>query len=351
MHFTDGSRNHLVHSLPNLLHMITLDRDRCHKVAGAIKTLKTRKTFYSRPFLSFDADRETKLRIYLLSAAICHQTHKLHHPDLNLWGWDYLEHGFLKMLEEKNVLLNPGYISICREPDIEGMLLAAFSPDGNPAHCSLDRIPERASMIMEICRELKQNHNSKASDLIDQSEGLLINKGKGLYESLSQFMAFEDPLKKKISFFIKLATDAGVLRVRDSENMIPIMDYHMQRVLLRMGCIDLRDDAIRKDLAEKRQLASDSEVRTACIDAVKVIASVSGYDVLKMNDFLWPLGRSCCNTVALCEAGRCMKNPCTFEQVAELEKHHRCYFENVCRGSSDSAFRNLWEPVVDTHFY
>ncbi len=351
MLFTVGSRNHLVHSQHNSTEMITLDRDRCNSVAGAIKALSIRKSFQNRPFISFDADRETKLRVYLLSAAICHQTHKLHHPGLNLWGWDYLEYGFLKMLEERNVLLNPGYISICREPDIEGMLLAAFSPDGNPAHCTLDRIHERTSMIMEICRELKQNHQAKVSHLIDRSEGLLINQGRGLYESLSQFRAFEDPFKKKISFFIKLATDAGVLRLRDTENIIPIMDYHMQRVLLRMGCIVLRDDAMREDLIKKRQLASDSEIRTACIEAVRVIAAASGYDVLKMNDFFWPLGRSCCNTIALCEAGRCMKSPCTFEQVTELEEHQHCYFEKVCRGSFDIAFRSLWEPVVDTHFY
>jgi hypothetical protein len=331
--------------------MITLDRDRCHRVAGAIKNLNIRKTFYNRPFLSFDADRETKLRVYLLSAAICHQTHKLHHPGLNLWGWEYLEYGFLKMLEERNVLLNPGYMSMCREPDIEGMLLSAFSPDGNPLNCTLDRIPERTSMLMEICRELKQNHRSKVSDMVDQAEGLLINEGRGLYESLSRFQAFEDPFKKKISFFIKLATDAGVLRIRDPENLIPIMDYHMQRVLLRMGCIELGDDALRKALAEKRQLSSESEIRQSCIDAVRMIALASGYDVLKMNDLFWPLGRSCCNTMALCEAGSCIKTPCTFEVVADLEEHQQCFFEAVCRGSTDDAFRSLWEPVVDTHFY
>lgn len=331
--------------------MIKLDHDRCVSIARQCSKLKVRRDFYARPFLNFDADRETKLRVYLMSAAICHQTHHLHHAGMDLWGWDYIEFGFLKMLRERNVLLNPGYISICREIDIEGMLLAAFSPDGDPANCTLDRIPERTAMLIEICRELKINYGSKVSGLIDASEGRLVNGEDGLYESLSRFKAFSDPFRKKISFFIKLATDAGVLRIRDPENLVPVMDYHMQRVLLRMGCLQLQDAQLRDALLSRKIMESDQEVRLACIEAMKVISLESGHDLLKMNDIFWPLGRSCCNESKLCADGSCAKVPCTFSQVADIADHQHCFFEEVCRGKDEAEYRDLWEPTVSTHYY
>lgn len=331
--------------------MISVSATKCEEVAERLRDLNIRKKFYTREFLSFDADRETKLRVYLLSAAICHQTHELHHPRLNLWGWDYLEYGFLKMFRERNVLLNPGYLSICQELDIERMLLSAFSPDGDPVNCSLDRLPERAAMLVEVCRVIKQDYGSKVSNLIDSSNGRLIDNGKGLYEILPQFKAFSDPFKKKITFFVKLASDAGVYYVRDPEHIIPIMDYHMQRVLLRMGCIDIDEREIFQDLSERRSMGTDSPIRNACIESLRIIAEESGHGIMAMNDFFWPLGRSCCNVTTLCRERACMKSPCSFQRIVDVASHDSCYFEPVCLGAKDEAFRELWEPVVDTHYY
>ncbi len=331
--------------------MIAPDVERCRQVAGLVAGLRIRRSFYDRDFLTFDADRETKLRVYLMAAAICHQTRDLHHPGLKLWGWDYLEYGFLKLVHEKHVLLNPGYLSICTDPDIEGMLLGAFSPDGRPEHCTLDRIPERAGMLAEICRELKAGYQSKVSNLVDRAEGRVIHDGKGLYELLSGFKAFSDPSRKKTTFFIKLAVDAGVLFIRDPGNLVPIMDYHMQRVLLRMGCIRVDDPAVLEALANRRPLASDREVRDAAIGAMRIIAAESGQGILKMNDFFWPLGRSCCHETTLCSDHKCTKTPCTFSRVVATRDHKQCAFGEVCRGSAEKKYRDLWEPVVETHYY
>ena len=331
--------------------MISLNTTQCLAVAKSLNQLPVRNEFYNRDFLAFDADRETKLRIYLLAAAICHQTHSLHHPKLNLWGWDYLEFGFLKMLQERNVMLNPGYLSFCHDVDVESMLLAAFSPDGDPVNCTLDRISERAGMLVDICKLLKQEYGAKVSNLIDAAEGKLVNEGRGIYESLEQFIAFSDPLKKKITFFVKLACDAGVLYIRDQENIVPIMDYHMQRVLLRLGCVEIEDNRMRQDLLNKRKADSDTIIRKACIDAVRIISRESGHEIMKINDFFWPLGRSCCNVTTLCHDSACVKSPCTFQQVAAVITHDNCYFEETCKGARDEKYRGLWEPQVITHFY
>jgi hypothetical protein len=331
--------------------MIIVNKEQCGKVAQAIRAVDVRPEYHNREFIGFETDRETKLRIYFLSVAICHQTHQLHHPDLNLWGWDYIEYAFLQMLRKKHPLINPGYVSTCDESEIIKYLQEAFSPDGDRAHCTLDRIEERAGMILEICRVVRTKYNRNITELIDGCEGKLLNNGNGLYEVLAQFTAFSDPLKKKITFFLKLASDAGLIWIKDPENLVPIMDYHMQRVLLRTGCVEIVDDDLRKKIASRNSLPSDEPIRTGCIEAIKLISQFSDHATSKLNDFFWPLGRSCCNESQLCQIRTCGKNPCSLIKMLTLASHDECLLEDSCKGATNADYRRLWEPEVKTHYY
>jgi hypothetical protein len=330
---------------------IILNEGQCRKIALAISGVDVRPEYYNREFICFDTDRETKLRIYFLSVAICHQTHHLHNEKLDLWGWDYIEYAFLQMFRRNHPIINPGYVSTCSDIDMTTYLQEAFSHDGNKEHCTLDRIEERANMLLEICRVVITRFNRNVSELIDGCEGRLLNNGNGFYEVLPQFMAFSDPLRKKITFFLKLASDAGLIRLKDPENLIPIMDYHMQRVLLRTGCVEIVDDDLRKKITGRIPLSSDEPIRTGCIDAIKLISQLSGHAASKLNDFFWPLGRSCCNETQLCQIRKCMKNPCSLAMMLTLSSHHMCLLEGSCKGADNVDFRSLWEPEVNTHFY
>jgi hypothetical protein len=320
-------------------------------IGQALGKLSIRSSFYEREFLSVNADRETKLRLYFISAAICHQTHNLHNPHLNLWGWDYLEHGFLEMLKTGKAIFNPGYVCMSDPNDIKHQFQRIFSPDQNPENCTLDRLDDRMDMIFEICKKLKEEYHSSISQLIDSCGGFLVNQGKGIYEKLKQFRAFSDPEKKKITFFLKLATDAGLVSIKDPENLIPIMDYHMQRVILRMGCVEITDKKLRAKLKSKTTLTSDKNIRNACIEAVRLIVKSSGHRIISINDFFWPLGRSCCYEKTLCSVGHCVKDPCTFNLMVDIKSHETCLFDGICLGSRDNNYKDLWEPIVDTHYY
>ena len=330
---------------------MNVNKEKCKHVGEVLKGINIRPEFYKREFLSFNNARETKLLVYLFSAAICHQTHSLYHPGLNLWGWDYLEYGFLKMVSENSPLLSPDYLATEPESSISNELLAAFSVDGNPGNSTLDRIEERTSMLVELSKHLKAYYNSSAVDFIDQSDGFLVSNEKGIYKTLGEFMAFSDPQKKKITFLLKLAQDAGIITIKDRSNIIPIMDYHMQRVLLRLGCVDFQNKEYFNQLRRKTPLFSDEPIRSACIQAAKIIAEVSGHGIMKMNDFFWPLGRSCCNTTTICHDHVCRKSPCTFQLMADIQSHSNCIFEKICKGNASDEFRELWEPVIKTHYY
>lgn len=330
---------------------VSVNKEQCIKIGAVLKRVAIRPEFMDREFIKVETDRETKLRMYFMSVAICHQTHHLVNKNLNLWGWDFLEYGFLQMLSSASAMFNPGYICMSDQNEITYYLQKTFSPSGNPENCTLDRLPERTNMLIEICKIVKQNNHSSIAELIDGCEGRLINKGKGLYEVLTQFTAFSDPQKKKITFFLKLATDAGLINIKDPENLIPIMDYHMQRVILRMGCVDILDKQLHHELIEHTAQSSDEEIRRACIEAVKIIADISGHNIISINDFFWPLGRSCCNQKTLCKDRSCMKQPCTFNLLVDIPSHENCLFDGVCFGSKDEDYRQLWEPIVDTHYY
>jgi len=328
-----------------------LNQEICNAVAQTIKGLKLRTDFYKREYLNLDTDEETKFRMHFFAVAICHQTYKLHNPVLNLFGWDYLEFGFTGLAKSGSNLLDPHFLANAGIGEVVGLLAVAFSPDNNPENCTLDRLEERSDLMIQAGKLILSDYQNSVKNFIGSANGFLVNDGKGLYEILPPFEAFSDPLQKKSTFLIKLLMEANLLKIYDPGNFIPIMDYHMQRVLMRLGCVEIIDKALRQKLIHHETMPSDDVVRSRCVDAFKIIAGISGHPVTKMNDFFWSLGRSCCNQTTLCHDKRCEKNPCTFTQIVEFQDHTHCVFEAVCKGFQADDYRNLWQPVIETHFY
>jgi hypothetical protein len=334
-----------------LKNQTSLNTEVCREVALLIKKLKLRDDFYNREYLNLSVDDETKFRMNFFAVAICHQTYTLINKELNLFGWDYLEYGFTKLAKSHSRLLDPVFLASAEISEVVALLKMAFSEDENPESCTLDRLDERADLMINAGKIICLVYQKSVGNLIKSAGGVLLQNGHGLYEILPHFEAFSDPLQKKTTFLIKLLMEANLLKINDPANFIPIMDYHMQRVLMRLGCIEIIDEALRQKLINRQTLPSDDVVRSRCIEAFRLIADISGHPVTKMNDFFWSLGRSCCNLTTLCEDKICEKNPCTFTQIIEIENHTHCEFESVCKGFRNSDYRNLWQPVIETHFY
>jgi len=328
-----------------------LNPEVCENVAQTIKKLKLRTDFYNREYLNPAVDEETKFRMNFFAVAICHQTYKLQNLPLNLFGWDYLEYGFVRFAKLNSPILNPQFLAHSTVNEVIEILRPAFSPDENPENCTLDRLDERAELMIQAGKLISSDYQNSVKNLICSTDGFLLHQGKGLYEILPDLEAFADPLQKKSTFLIKLLMEANLLKINDPGNFIPIMDYHMQRVLMRLGCIEIVDKTLRRKLLNRETLPSDEVVRNRCIEAFKRIAKISGHPVTKMNDFFWSLGRSCCNQTTLCQDRVCEKNPCTFTQIIEINDHTHCIFEPVCKGFRQSDYRNLWQPVIETHYY
>ncbi|MCF8302627.1 MAG: queuosine salvage family protein [Bacteroidales bacterium] len=330
---------------------LSVNEEQCIKTGVVLKKLDVKQKFYERRFLKLSQQENNWSDACYFAVAICHQTHKLYHPILNLQGWNYLEEVFADFIEEENELIKPTSLAAMAVREIEDSLCSVFSHDSYPDHCALDRLGERAKLMHEAALFLTENFSGSFLNLLKHSQGYLFNRGQGLYEILEQINPYSDPLRKKSSFLIKLIQDAGIIDLQDPENYIPIVDYHMQRVLLRMGCIEVEDNDLRKKIMQRVPMESDKPFREAAIEAFGIIAEHSGHSLAVMNDFFWPLGRSCCHETTLCKTGFCSKNPCTFKKMTTVEDHTQCFFSEVCKGAGLSAYRKLWQPVVETHYY
>ncbi len=320
-------------------------------MAGVLKSLAMHPEFLNRPFLKEPMELELRLRMLLFSAAICHQTHLLKSELLQLAGWEYMEHVFLNIANKTPLFLDPLFITSQSTPDVREFLLSSFSAYGKPENSTLDRIEERAAFYQNTAQFIYEAYNGRVNNMLKKTDGYLLTGGKGLYKVLEGMDAFSDPLRKKSTFFIKLVSDSGLLEIRDEENLVPIMDYHMQRVLLRNGCVEISDTDLKRKLQLRIPLETDEPIRSLCIEALKIIAQYSGHSVMSMNDIYWPLGRSCCHEACLCKHSICEKQPCTLIKTIIIGQHDHCIFERYCKGSKDEDYRLLWQPVVETHFY
>jgi hypothetical protein len=330
---------------------VIVNKKQCELIAKRILPLRFRKNHFKRPFLTFKSDQETKLRSFLFATAICHQTRTLINKKKNLKGWCYLEDVFTSLGKSKSSILKPEYLAKLSPRKLSEKLKPLFAEDGNPAHCTLDRLKERSIFLIQIAKLLLKKYDGKVENIIKFSESFLIKNQHGLYKLLSELKAFSDPLRKKSTVFIQLATNAKLLQIKDPESIEPVMDYHMQRLLLRTGCIKVVDTKLKKSLQNKTKLNSDEDIRKSSIKAIRIISEFSKKDFLVINDILWSIGRSCCKEKTLCTDKICNKKPCTFFSTMEISNHKKCIFDGICIGSKNALYRTYWEPIVDTHYY
>ncbi|MCD6092006.1 MAG: hypothetical protein J7J72_10950 [Bacteroidales bacterium] len=329
--------------------MITVNIEQSKNIGEIVKTLKFKPSFYERDFIQVDSP--LKMAMHFYAVGICHQTYILANPKLNLYGWDFMEYGFLDILKNApNLLIAYELVKLSTQELIE-KIKPFFAEDHNPSKCTLDSLKERADLWLNMAKILIKYFDGKIENLFDQSDWRKTQNAESLYKPLRLFEAYSDPLQKKSGVFLKLIADAGLVNLDKLTNVIPIMDYHMQRVLLRTGCVEVNDLELKSKLQKRQSISDDKPIRKACIEAMNIISTVSGYQSFKMNDVFYTLGRSCCNETTLCRSHVCEKTPCTLTRAVFLESHTHCIFQSICKGASNDDYHQYWQPQIKTHFY
>jgi len=323
--------------------VVSVDVERCKLVAGAVK--KLRPASVTPIEVQFPESSETEALLYFYITAICHQTRKLANKKENLMGWEFLKNRFVNLAHTEPSFFTPSNLAHANIKEVKAKLAKLFSVDG----ClMLTRPLERARFLVDCARVLDRNHGGSILNLLNESEG----KTESLYSLLSICEAYKDPLRKKVGVLIRCLCKAKLLNLVDPENFKPIVDYHIMRVMLRTGCVNVENPQLLDKLRGFRKVSDDTEFRVASQLALKIIAKASDKTLFEIDDLFWALGRSCCFYKAtLCSQGNCAKTPCTFAVMFNLKRHKRCVLQKVCLAATDEKRRMLKEPNVNTSNY
>jgi hypothetical protein len=325
--------------------MISINSSRCTEIGQTISGIEVKRSFLNRKFLTLENYPEQKLRAFFHAVAICHHTYHLAFNQNRLYGWDVIEKVYVSLHETNSELLQLKTFVNLHNNNIRSLLEEAFKENVKSA-CTLDRLEERTHLLVNLEHWIRARYQGSYRILMKE----IGNSITSFYEIIREPEAFSDPLRKKSSFLIKLLIDSGQFCPEDMNGFVPIMDYHMQRVLLRTGCIEVAND-LKEQLLKRLPMQSDELIRSACIEAMTLVARASGHSLHAMNDFFWPHGRSCCNEKPVCQHKECEKQPCSLSDLLEVPAIHACIFEFVCPGRDQKNYRLLWQPVIRTHYY
>lgn len=327
---------------------IRINEDQTRDIGKCIKGTQFKASYVNRPFVTYSAKAEWKSNAYMMASAVCHQTHNLRNETSNLIGWNYIEHVFRGLAEDNNPFLDFNNLNVMSAEEI-GYILASFFPlNSESIESTLDNPFERGMLIKDLVTYVVGLGNGSSYEFVQDQAGQSL---ENLYDGLSKMQAFSDPYRKKSTLYIKLMHQSGLIELDDIMSVNPLMDYHMQRLLLRTGCVEILDEELSRKLKNRDALASDSDVRKACIDAIVKISSASGISILDLDDLFWAIGRSCCNKEILCSSGKCDKSPCTFTTIVDDPKHVSCILQEGCRGYKTASLKDYWEPNVTTEYY
>jgi len=324
--------------------MIEIDKEKVEKLSEFLKNFNF--SFNLLPGIDkakdLDDARE-KLTLLFYIDAICHQTQNFYGEiDGKFYkGWDYLLHSFLKEFESDKSFIDVKRMKKIKGEDLKRILFG-----------SGDRYYERAYLLRNCAFILDRDFNGDIFEIYRTSEGYIKrDDGKGILELFRKFKAYSDPLGKKTFLFLNIAKKVGFWEIKDPENLWTPVDYHLERVSLRIGIVKV--DEIEKNMLIKGKRVSqkfDLNLRKKIGDGVKEISNISKVGVEKLDQIFWSLGRSIClKGGPMCEG--IMDDDNTFTKITGISIKNGCPFRNLCEAYKNPHLKLLKESNLYTIYY
>ena len=139
--------------------MISVDSEQSKKIGKIVKKLNFKGSFYDRDFIQID--NKLKMAMHFYAVGICHQTYTLANPKLNLYGWDFMEYGFLDLMQNSpHLLISHKIVKLSVQQLIEE-LKPFFAVDNDPKQCTLDSLEERALLWQDMAKVLLNYFDGK----------------------------------------------------------------------------------------------------------------------------------------------------------------------------------------------
>ncbi|MBC7194254.1 MAG: hypothetical protein H5U37_01135 [Caldisericia bacterium] len=287
-----------------------------------------------------EARKELTLLFYV--DAICHQTQNFFGEIDGVFykGWDYLLFSFKKEFKKDKEFITTKRMKKIKGEDLKRIL-----------NGSGDRYYERAKLLRNCAFILERDFKGDIFEINRVAEGYIKRDNKpDLIKLFHKFKAYSDPLSKKTYLFINIANKIGFWEIKDPHNLWTPVDYHLERVSLRIGIVKIDESLKNKLYLQKRVPQTiDLKLREKIGESIKELSNRSGVSIDKLDQFFWSLGRSIClKDYPSCE-GVLVDN--TFTQITGISLKDGCPFRNLCDAYKNKELRNLKESNVYTIYY
>jgi len=325
---------------------VKINPEQCKIIGKVLESFKIIPNIYCRrPKTLEGKEKEASLWFYLV--AICHDTKSLQGTIDNEWlkGWDYLVAALRKKQDSDSSFFTAERISKIKADELKSILP------------TISGVEKRTELLNDCAVKLLKNFDGRVMNLFKISKGFLKREdGKGLLDILNDFEAYKDPLQKKSLVFLHYCRDARLLDMRDPQNLKMPIDYHMMRVALRTGIIDILDKNLERKLKNRENVTTedDLEIRSRAQKAYENVSKHSGFDVAQLDLIIWSLGRSCCDWrhEPFCAGNKCnIGEKCTLIKNVEVDCNKSCPLDGVCLGSKDKEFKKFYETNITTTYY
>jgi hypothetical protein len=144
-----------------------------------------------------------------------------------------------------------------------------------------DRLSEpeqRSALVRDLGRVMVEHQWRWFEDLYRASQGRVATGHPNLFELLSEFIAYRDPVRKKSAFVLALMRNSGLWTYVDDGALGPPVDYHEVRGHLRIGTVVVTDQSLRRKLMNDVPVTAEEDIaiRRAVYDAIMLISEDPG---------------------------------------------------------------------------
>ncbi len=223
---------------------------------------------------------------------------------------------------------------------------AAFSraANENPEYLTIDRMAADPNLFATICtaddgtcpvpdleshQQLHRAHGQSMKRLWPSGYAEIVrtaNESTKPVQTLLQIMGelpgyMSDPLAKKVNLLAVIlgARPERFLKLRDPENIQPIVDYHMMRVCLRTGLVHIENTDLKRRLQERIWVDPTEElsIRKATGRAIMDLVEETGCSVAAIDGLFFKIGRTHCIETA---SPRCTECPIESNCIQETKQ-------------------------------
>lgn len=310
---------------------VVVNKKKCKEVALVMKDFS-----FEHPEAKREAqDLEEELFYLFTVVGICHQI-----------NWNFLMKALKSVRQDYPSKFTPQYLQSVSDEEIFDWLSAY------PKKRRLEKCFKRGELVRDMCRVLVQRYQGNVENLLEESVHKMGGK-KGLYALLKDFRAYgEDPLCKKSAVFIDLIDRFDLWEFNDWQNYIPPVDYHIVRITLRNGVVEVRDRELLEKLENNIPVTQEDDtlIRSAVIEALAEIARDSNKHTKDLQGFYWTLGRECCDLdKPRCVSCKCSE--CSVLTYMNISCEGMCPLVSVCGAVEDKKLLKIKEQNFVTTFY